>query len=293
MTILLIILYTAENVYVKNRGLKKGVIEVKNIYPNIPDINPLRIVIAGDWHRHTGANHARKIIDYAVNRGADGIVHVGDLGYNYAWGPNGSGYSFEKPLRNLLEKNNLFLLWIDGNHDNHAWLRSLPVREDGFVQTGSSGRMFWVPRGHRWTWYDSVFAGLGGAYSINKKYLVEDVSQFSEFEEVSKDDVATLGEDKVNVLFTHDVPLSAPVKSSLRLRPETERAADRSRILLQKAVENVKPDFLFSGHWHQFLNYELKYADEHVTDATVLNMEYRRGNAVLFDVVLQEVIDVL
>lgn len=279
-------------IYVSNfQGLKKGVIEMKNIYPNIPEINPARIVIAGDWHRHTGANHARRVVEYAAKHGADGIVHVGDFGYNYAWGPHGSGYSFEKPLRKILAAHDMFLLWVDGNHENHAWLRNLPVREDGFVQTGGSGRIFWVPRGHRWTWYDTTFAGLGGAYSINKKYLVEGVSQFSDFEEVSENDVAKLGEEKVNVLLTHDVPISAPMTSSLKLHPETESAANYSRVQLQNAVENVKPDYLFSGHWHKFMKYEMNI-DEHVVDATVLNMEYRQGNAVLFDVVLQEIVDV-
>lgn len=253
------------------------------IYENLQEIVPTRLVVAGDWHRHTGANHAIKVIEHAAKIGADGIVHVGDLGYNYNMQRSG-GYAFEKPLRNALNEHDLFMVWIDGNHENHAWLRELPIREDGFVQTGSGGRIFWAPRGLRWTWLDVKFGALGGAYSINKKVLREGITQFSDLEEVKIEDVEKLGNDKLDILLTHDVPLNVFMKSTLVLRPEIEKAANVSRKNIEQAVLNTDPEHMFAGHWHKRVDERfVNPYTQHTTDVHVLNMEYRKGNAVVLD----------
>lgn len=252
-------------------------------YADLQEIVPTRLIVAGDWHRHTNAYHAKKVIEYGKRVGADGIVHVGDLGYNYNVGPSG-GYAFEKPLRKSLEENDMFMVWVDGNHENHEWLRNLPVREDGFVKTGSSNRIFWAPRGHRWTWLNVKFGALGGAFSINKKVLREGITQFSGLEQVKVDDVEKLGNEKLDVLLTHDVPINVPMHSSLRLSELLEIEAGLSRELIQKAVDNTQPDHLFAGHWHKRIDEELRNPlTNHATNVHVLNMEYRLGNVVVFD----------
>lgn len=252
-------------------------------FPDLRDIAPKKLVIAGDWHRHMYANHAKKVIKYAKEIGADGIIHVGDLGYQYDEGKLG-GKTFEKPLRYELEKNDLFMVWIDGNHENHQWLRSLPIRDDGFVQTGSGGRILWAPRGHRWTWNDVTFGALGGAYSINGDYLVEGVSQFSDLEEPKIEDLSKLGNEKLDILLTHEVPYGVPVKTVFNLSKIKEERSLKSRMLLRYAVEGLKPEHVFSGHWHQRVDHELHRTHDHgITQCHVLNMEYYENNIVILD----------
>lgn len=259
----------------------------KDFIDDFRAVAPARLVIAGDWHKHSHALHAIHVMKYANLIGADGIIHVGDLGYNF---DAKDGRLFDKPLRSALEKYNLFLIWIDGNHENHDWLQSLAPREDGFVKTGEGGRLFWAPRGHSWEWGDTTFGALGGAYSINEKFLDEGKSLFAELEQVKADDVTKLGLQKLDVLLTHDVPEGVRVKKGFNLKKDVEAKAEISRKLIREAIENTKPEHVFSGHWHQRRDEELiRSSDGGRTEVHVLDMEYTTGNILVYDVFLKEV----
>lgn len=257
-------------------------IVLNEAFEDITALAPARVVIAGDWHKHSFANHAIHVMKYAKLIGADGIIHVGDLGYNF---DAKNDKDFDKPLRDALEEFDLFMLWIDGNHDNHEWLQSLPKREDGFVQTGAGGRLFYIPRGTRWEWAGTRFAGLGGAFSVNKNYLDEGKTLFEDLEQVQPEDVVRLGNEKLDVLFTHDVPTGVRVKKHIRLVPEFEKLSAISRTLIRKAVENTRPDDVFSGHWHQRRDEELiRAVDGGQTTVHILDMEWNVGNIAIYDV---------
>lgn len=245
---------------------------------DIEDLDPEFVLIAGDWHGN--APYAKKVIQQASESGIEVIVHVGDFGWNFG---NRGGEFFDKPLRLHLEKYNMVIIWIDGNHDNHEELRNLPVREDGFVQTGKGGRLYWAPRAHRWTWRNKVFAAMGGAFSINFDYLTEGIDLFAGIEEVQKEDVVKLGTDRVDILLTHEVPMCVPVKKHIHLPESIEKNAEKSRILLQEAVQNVLPELVFSGHWHQRLEHN-EHIDGHDVIFNVLDREYAVGNHVLVEI---------
>lgn len=252
-------------------------------YGNLREFMPWRVAIAGDWHCHMGAHHARRALGTAKHHGIDVLIHVGDLGYHY---DHPDGHWFDKPLRNALEEFDMAMVWIDGNHENHGWLREQPVREDGFVQTGAGGRLFWAPRGHRWTWFDRTFGALGGAFSINGKHLVEGVTFFPGMEEVQVGDLARLGPERLDVLLTHEVPSRVPVRKHLQLSQHLEDQGNMGRVLLQHAVEGTKPYHVFSGHWHQRLDHDLvRLVDGGVTQCHVLDMEHRAGNMVFLDLI--------
>lgn len=252
-------------------------------FTDLNAIFPSRVVIAGDWHRHYKAHHAIQVIKYAHKIGADGIIHVGDLGYNFNHHTNTDNENFEKPLREALEKFDMFMVWVDGNHDNHEWLQNLPIREDGFVQTDIDGRIFWAPRAHRWEWFGIRFASMGGAYSINEHKLTEGVNLYKKLEEVKESDVNKLGNGKVDVLLTHDVPYGVPVYEQVKISRHTYSKAVKSRFLLREAVENTKPEHVFSGHWHQKLDYDLTRNVDGITTCHVLDREYSKDNIVILD----------
>lgn len=249
---------------------------------------PWRIVIAGDWHGNK--YWAKKSVQIAHRMGADFILHVGDLGYNFE-NASKDGYIFNKPLQKELDKYDINLVWIDGNHDNHNWLRSLPKREDGFVQTGSGGRVFWAPRGLRWTWGEVKFGALGGAYSINFKYLKEGYSIFANLEDVKEEDLTILGKDKLDVLLTHEIAEGTPVKKLFNMSDEREIITAETRNKILRAVNNTRPEHVFSGHWHQRVDHTINRNDGGVTYQHVLDKENKVGNLVAYDIFDNEIID--
>lgn len=248
---------------------------------------PWRVVFAGDWH---GDKHwAVKCVRFAHDAGADFIVHVGDLGYNYERAYK-DGYIFNKPLQRALDKYDINLIWIDGNHDNHHWLRQLPVRPDGFVQTGAKGRVFWAPRGLRWTWADVKFGALGGAYSINHKHLEEGYSLFSDLEDIQPKDVELLGHEKLDILLTHEVAEGTPVRRLFKMDQFRENITRATRLKVLDAVNNTRPDLTFAGHWHQRLNHNIIRDDGGVTVEHVLDKEHKSGNLVTYDLFDNEIV---
>lgn len=249
-------------------------------YPNLHDIAPTRLLICGDWHGD--ARHAKAAIAFAERVGADGILHVGDFGWS--WKAN-LAKTFNPAVDAELAKRDLFCIWIDGNHEHHVAIRDLSPRDsDGFVPTGDSGRLFWAPRAHRWNWWGVEFAAMGGAMSPNRDAYINGVTVFPELEEVKAEDVAALGTAKVDVMLTHEVPEGAYVYKHLKFPAWVERQANKSRALLRQAVENTRPDLVFSGHWHQRQTSNIhRRGDDGLTTVHVLHMNGHDSNAVIVD----------
>lgn len=254
------------------------------------DLSPKRVLIAGDWHGDT--KRMRAAVHAASVYSCDAILHVGDLGI--LW-PDESPKTFDLPLVEELEKNgNIPFIFIDGNHDNHAALRNAYDPDGhGFVEVLPG--IWWASRAVRWNWSGVTFAGLGGAYSVDREHRRDGESIWVEVEEVRPDDIAALGSVSggaapVDVLLTHDVPFGVPAKSTMTLDRWIEDAAEVSRHLLREAVENVLPKLVFSGHWHQRLSHDLiiepdrenRFEDVRVR-CEVLDMNGSKHNAVLLD----------
>ncbi|MFS0885013.1 metallophosphoesterase family protein [Aeromicrobium sp. 179-A 4D2 NHS] len=249
-------------------------------YPNLHDIAPTRVLICGDWHGDT--RHAKAAIALADRVGADGILHVGDFGWSWK---RDHPKTFNVPVEEELAKRDIFLIWADGNHENHKAIRDItPRKSDGFVPTGDSGRLFWAPRAHRWNWLGVEFAAMGGAMSVNREDYTEGETLFSDLEEVKPGDVELLGDVKVNVMLTHDVPAGGYVFKHMHFPPWVERQAYESRELLRLAVENTRPDLVFSGHWHQRVTSRIeRLSDGGETTIHVLHMNGHDSNAVIVD----------
>lgn len=244
---------------------------------DIAELNPSRVLVAGDWHRHSGARFAIRVIEYAAKHGIGAIIQTGDFGFRFG-ADSENGYIFEKPLQLALKKHGIYLVWVDGNHDNHQWLREQKALHNGFVKTGSSAHVFYAPRGHRWTWSGRTFGALGGAWSFNWYSLKEGVTLFKALEEVKQEDVDKLGDLPLDYLITHDAPASVQLESIFgELEPE------KSRALIQQAVDRTTPRRVFSGHWHQRRDKKALRADGSHSEVHVLNKENTAGNFVILD----------
>lgn len=249
---------------------------------SISGLNPSRVLVAGDWHRNPFAAWPKRVIALASQIGIDTIVHVGDFGYKYA---SNDAYTFEKPLHRALLDANIKLIWVDGNHENHELLRSLPLREDGFIQTGARGNIFHAPRGVRWEWSGKSFGALGGAWSPNWRRLVEGKTLFYDLEETTWEDLAKLGDAPLDYLIAHDVPERVALKSPLGVTTKTQ-----TREVLQKAVDRTKPLRVFSGHWHERLDFRIPRSDGFESFGHILTKEWNKHNVLILDLVTDEII---
>ncbi|MFD1846745.1 hypothetical protein ACFSFX_09065, partial [Arthrobacter flavus] len=124
--------------------------------------------------------------------------------------------------------------------------------------------------------------GLGGAFSIDQKYRTEGKDWWPNEEPTPEQAEQLLANGPVDILITHDVPVSVPMKSDLKLTADVISEAARTRILLDEVVRKLRPPHLFAGHWHQRRIHELKHEDGSVTRVDVLANELaNNGNAVL------------
>ncbi|MDT5079368.1 MAG: hypothetical protein QOJ80_4005 [Mycobacterium sp.] len=56
------------------------------------------------------------------------------------------------PIGAALEATGIRLFWLDGNHEDHT-------RWADWLDTASHPRVQYLPRGHRWTWWDRTCRG--------------------------------------------------------------------------------------------------------------------------------------
>lgn len=138
------------------------------------DTDPKKVGFIGDTHANL--NWTVRAIKHLKNQGAEHILQVGDFGYD----PGRFGQSpFVMELSDCLEAWDLSLWWIDGNHEDHAELRRLPVdSETGRVHL--TEHVHYLPRGYQWTWNGINWMGVGGAVSVDKVWRTPGYDWFPE-----------------------------------------------------------------------------------------------------------------
>lgn len=235
-------------------------------------------VIAGDWHGDT--SWARAVVKTAAAAGVKRIFHVGDLAV--LW-PGAKKGRFDQRLNTMLEERGMDLVFIDGNHDNHTELRTLPIGDDRLARVRS--HILYLPRGERIEYVGLTIGGLGGAFSVDCEWRAPGKDWWPRIEEVEPQDVDKLvAGGSVDILLTHDVPANfAGLTNELRNLSEEVQALSRvSRALLQDAVDALKPPHVFCGHWHQRRIGGISHENGSITRVDVLHCDGSRpGNAVL------------
>lgn len=230
---------------------------------------------------HGDLDWARRAVRAAAHAGIKRILQVGDAGF--CW-PGRKKYKFDRQLNNILTERAMDLVFIDGNHDSHTELRSLPVEADGLARVRD--RILYLPRGARFQYAGMTFGGLGGAYSVDRQWRTQGKDWWPE-EEVEKGDVARLAAaGQLDVLLTHDVPMNFPgLQGQFELSPGELEQANRTRNLLQEAVDLLKPRHVFCGHWHQRSAGQLDHSDGSHIRIDVLDMNgSREGNAIFVSI---------
>jgi hypothetical protein len=238
------------------------------------EMPPLAVV--GDVHGDI--QWLRDVVLSCARENVRTILQVGDLGLDW---PGRNRARMETRLERLLAEEGMTMVTCGGNHDNWDTLSSLTVQPDGLATWRPHIRF--LPRGGRATIEGLTVGGLGGAFSVDGPPLRTEGKDWWANEELTLEEAKSLiAGGPVAILLTHDVPAGVPMKSEMDLPMDVLARANRTRDLIQMAVDELKPPNLFAGHWHARVTHELQYPGGERTRVDVLAHEYHRwGNAVL------------
>lgn len=189
----------------------------------------------------------------------DYVIIAGDAGI--VWDGGGQ----DRNVQRILESKRFTTLWIDGNHENHDILDSLPVSiwNGGKVHFITEsiihlmrGQVFYIDGMKLFT--------FGGATSIDKAYRKEGVSwwarELPSIEECAEG-LNNLGKHnwKVDYIITHDcfnLMFNKLAKSNLFLNGKTKTQLS---VFLEEIEEYVTFKKWFFGHYHDDLEVDEKH----------------------------------
>lgn len=233
------------------------------------------IAFFGDWHGHLGWTLG--CIDAAEKVGVETMISVGDCALDW---PGARRGRYEKRINGILEDKGMRLLVSPGNHDNWDTILKLEPGEDDLARWRS--KIWILPRGGRTTVEGLTIGGLGGAFSIDSDLRTEGKDWWADEEPTLEEAQRLIEDGVVDILVTHDAPLSVPLKSDLKLPVSLIERANQTRILLDDVVAKLKPPHLIAGHWHQRLIHEMAHPAGEVTRVDILaNEMHNLGNAIL------------
>jgi hypothetical protein len=94
--------------------------------------DPTRLLVAGDTHGNW-LHWQRVLLPAARKHQVGGIVQLGDFRY---WPMTGEGLDYLAWLSAELDEDDVRVIFLDGNHEDHKTLRQLPTRPGGIVDHG-------------------------------------------------------------------------------------------------------------------------------------------------------------
>jgi predicted phosphodiesterase len=218
---------------------------------------PKRLLIAGDTHGNY-LHWKNILLPAAREHHVDGIVQLGDFGY---WPLTRDGVDYLAWLSGELDDDDSWVMFVDGNHEDHKALLELQRRPDGFVEI--TDRILWAPRGQRWEWSGVRFLALGGAYSIDRHLRKLDSGRWGWFrqEVLTKEQAErAIADGPCDVLLTRDAPeatIPSLMSHSILLGGYRPSEASITPKLIQTVAEATRPRLLMHAHWHHFIDTEV------------------------------------
>lgn len=207
-----------------------------------------RVMFAGDTHGDT-SNIVNFLIPLAKRSECPVIFVLGDFGF---WSHQQSGIKFLFDVNKYLVRNDMWLFWLDGNHENHHLLNLLMEDEknktdDGFFHCAE--RILYSPRGHHFHWGDTDFMSFGGAYSIDRANRVlyrswweNEIIDFSDYKKAISVD------KNVDILLSHDT-LNETTFEKINL-DKMEPNTDANRKFVSAVADHFRVKRNIHGHYH-------------------------------------------
>jgi hypothetical protein len=218
-----------------------------------------KFLVAGDTHGNV--NHFGYLCERAQNNGCDRIFQLGDWGF--LW-PGAASERRLEVVDAMLEREDLEMFFIEGNHDWFPELERLGATPSSASPASLTDRITYFPRGYRWEWDGVSFMSVGGAFSIDLPSRREGFSWWPQEEITEADVIRSCEGGPVDVMFTHDAPDCPPKLASMLQTTEStwrrafgtrwdRELAPRSKKCRQaiSAIANeVSPTLLVHGHYH-------------------------------------------
>jgi hypothetical protein len=217
------------------------------------DIEPCRIVVAGDWHgnRYWALNVIHRVPQLLAGEQRRLILHLGDFGI---W-PDDEGRRYLAAVSTALDQVGAELWFIDGNHEDFTELARLasgvavpagrvPVRP----------RICYLPRGHRWHWHGRGWLACGGGVSLDKAVRHYGQDWWPQEEITGEQEAAIIAGGPADVMACHDCPAGVPHAFPApppEWSPADLARNDAHRARLQRIVDAVRPAQLMHGHLHR------------------------------------------
>lgn len=201
-----------------------------------------RIFVTGDTH---GSIDIKKLSNKQWPLGKtldnyDYLIILGDFGllWDITWTAE------ETYWRKFLDNRKYTVLFVDGNHENHARLDNLETTQFLGGKVGVvSDNIFHLRRGEIYTIANKTIFTFGGAASYDKQYRTENVSWWArelpsrEEEERALDNLER-AQHKVDYILTHTLP-EFVVGDIVRQSFARPQDLDPTRKFLQHIVENT------------------------------------------------------
>jgi len=213
------------------------------------------ILLLGDIHGDY--NILREAINKAEWSGAKAIIQVGD--FCLFRGPEHTdGMSCpdnERHFQAVLEKSSVPVYFIDGNHDDcDRWLQYTEV-----TQVYENILFYYIPRGTVMELDGQTLAFMGGASSINKKWLLRDGGFWTPLEDIRHEDIQKLTRNiegkKIDAFITHIPPHSVvqqhfdnTAKMLFEVGPDWH---DMNQTIVEELWYKMNTPPIFSGHMHK------------------------------------------
>jgi calcineurin-like phosphoesterase family protein len=245
----------------------------------------MKIMLLGDVHGNTKFV-LKHVIPAAVEAKVDWIYQLGDFGY---WEHTDKGVNYLDVVNNALAASNLNIVFIQGNHDKVSLIPQKYHSIAEFYQVRSA--IWFAPNGTVWSPNDGItnFIALGGAYSLDKQYRLEEERAISarhttynaiqgwqesselntagtlwfpeeEMTDEEFSDILTNTKADIDVILAHDKPLSSNPPSKLSPVPECQPNQRR----LQAAINMFQPKLFVHGHLHVRYTDDVRCGDDNL-----------------------------
>ena len=211
---------------------------------------PDRVIVAGDWHGNT--NRAGGVISSAGTREIPVVIQLGDFGF---WVPGSNTDAYLDTVEKVCSRFGVTLLWVDGNHEDHLTLNTLPLNDFGVRPIRE--HIFHLPRGFRWIWHGRTWMALGGAHSVDKHLRSPGRSWWPEEYLSDADLQRAISGGPVDMIVAHDCPdrVDIPGLAPAGFFPAAQIAdSEAHRYLVGTVVDATTPGVLFHGHYHRRYN---------------------------------------
>lgn len=186
----------------------------------------------------------------------DYVIILGDFGLY--WHEDKTYEHWHKWLQNKP----FTILWVDGNHENHDWIDSMPISTWHGGKVHRDGNIIHLMRGQVFDINDKKFFVMGGADSYDRFLRIPYVNWWPEecpnhTDIKNAEDMLNLVNFKVDYVLTHTCPTE--VLATIKNRHPEYIFNDKENYV-ESLLQNIKDHLTFKewffGHWHENFTYE-------------------------------------